>query len=106
MIEAVHTAIESESVHRLAETLFHFLWQGAVIYLGIWFLRRLNSNERGDHVRWNDSLPRPQPGIFHEDPRWRSTQSECQRNAKACGSRQQVTFRTGMPYYSIAPWCK
>ena len=45
MIEAVHTAIESESVHRLAETLFHFLWQGAVIYLGIWFLRRLNRNE-------------------------------------------------------------
>ena len=29
----------------VAETLFHFLWQGAVIYLGIWFLRRLNRNE-------------------------------------------------------------
>ena len=42
MIEPVHTAIESESVHRLAETLFHFLWQGAVIYLGIC---RLNRNE-------------------------------------------------------------
>ena len=45
MIEAVHTAIESESVHRLAETLFDFLWQGAGIFLGIWFLRRLNRNE-------------------------------------------------------------
>ena len=32
MIEAVHTAIESESVHRPTETLFHFLRQGPGIY--------------------------------------------------------------------------
>ena len=45
MIETVHAAIESECVHRLAETLVHFLWQGAVIYSAVWLLRRSNRKD-------------------------------------------------------------
>ena len=81
MIEAVHTAIESESVHRLAETLFHFLWQGAVIYLGIWFLRRLNRNEIQGVITSAGTITSSPTArhLFHEDPRWGSRQSESEK---------------------------
>ena len=94
MIEAVHTAIESESVHRPTETLFHFLWQGAVIYLGIWFLRRLNRNEIQGVITSGETIhclagDRDSPSV-----------REMRKIVAA------VTFQTGMPYYSIVRWCK